>query len=273
MATHLPTSVRVFIVMAFSIGTVPPWAHAVKYAFVTSATTDGSINEGAFPTGIASANEICRRLAQSAGSIIPAANQAGPWLAWLSTSTPSSPSTTFTQATVPYLRTDGTQIAANWSGLISGTLTAPLVLDETGATTPHTFSWTGTLLTRGPSLGVLCGDWTASVAFWVKGDPGYPRGSGPLDAAGALRTTSSVLLFSTGGSPGGTGILHGRVKRGAKRTHPTQGKSADGALLVDGTFLLQTTPFSSSPAPTHRNQRCTYSPSREESIGSSGSCS
>ena len=158
MATHLPTSVRVFIVMAFSIGTVPPWAHAVKYAFVTSATTDGSINEGAFPTGIASANEICRRLAQSAGSIIPAANQAGPWRAWLSTSTPSSPSTTFTQATVPYLRTDGTQIAANWSGLISGTLKAPLTLDETGATTPHTFSWTGTFPTGGPSLGVLCGD-------------------------------------------------------------------------------------------------------------------
>ncbi len=139
---------------------MPPWAHAVKYAFVTSEIQDGSINEGAFPTGIDSANEICRRLAQSAGSIIPAADQAGPWLAWLSTSTPSSPSTTLTQATVPDLKTDGAQIAADGSYLISGTLQSNLSRDETGSIRAG-FRWAGTttLGTPGPTH---CLDWTTT---------------------------------------------------------------------------------------------------------------
>ena len=137
MATHLPTSMRVFIVMAFTIGTVPPWAHAVKYAFVTSETTDGSIDETGSAPGIASANAICTRLANSAGSIIPVPNQAGPWRAWLSDAR-SSPLTTFTLATVAYLRPgDNPQIAANWSGLISGIVQPLRNTDEQGIPPPQ----------------------------------------------------------------------------------------------------------------------------------------
>ena len=68
MATHLPTSMRVFIVMAFTIGTVPPWAHAVKYAFVNKRRlrTAASTRPASAP-GIASANAICTRCSEFSG--------------------------------------------------------------------------------------------------------------------------------------------------------------------------------------------------------------
>ena len=164
MATYLRTSVRVFIVMAFAIGTMTPWSHAVKYAFVTSETTDGSIDEAGSAQGIDSANAICTRLARSAGSIIPAANKADPWLAWLSSFT-SSPSTTFVEAIVPYVRTDGMQIAANWPGLTSGTLLAPLNLDETGTLVVNAAAWTGTR-PDGSLHPATCGDWKVANSIF-----------------------------------------------------------------------------------------------------------
>ncbi len=157
---------------------MPPWAHAVKYAFVTSETTGGSIDEPLFATGIDSANEICRRLAQSTASTIPALNQAGPWLAWLSTST-TSPSTTFIEAIVPYVRTDTTQIAANKTGLLSGNLQAPIRRDETGAVI-STFVWPGTTPLGDPAAS-LCGDWAAQAG---------------LGRIGSTSTTDSTWSFA-----------------------------------------------------------------------------
>ena len=179
MATHLPTSMRVFIVMAFTIGTVPPWAHAVKYAFVTSETTDGSIDETGSAPGIASANAICTRLANSAGSIIPVPNQAGPWRAWLSDAR-SSPLTTFTLATVAYLRPgDNAQIAANWSVLISGTLQARLNTDEQGIP-PQQVAWPGpTASDTLPPCTTPCGAWTVGTsADGLRGPLGLPSLTG-----------------------------------------------------------------------------------------------
>ncbi len=54
--------------------------------------------------------------------------QRGP-LAWISDST-GSPSTRFTHASVPYALVDGTPIAINWAGLISGNLLRPINLTE-----------------------------------------------------------------------------------------------------------------------------------------------
>ena len=169
MIIRLRMFVRVLIV-ALVIGSVTPWAHAAKYVFVTSEETDGSIDEVGFATGIASANAICTRLAQSAGSIIPAANQAGPWFAWLSTST-SDPATTFVQATVPYLLTDGTQIAPNWLGLIDGSLDAALNLTESGNILPGpapVYTATNVLGIKQAS-GQNCSNWTNTGSLAVIG--------------------------------------------------------------------------------------------------------
>ena len=260
--------------MAFTIGTVPPWAHAVKYAFVTSETTDGSIDETGSAPGIASANAICTRLANSAGSIIPVPNQAGPWRAWLSDARSSPLDDIYTgNGRLPPTRRQRPDC---------GKLVR---VNKRDAPSPPQHGRTR----HPPTTGCLDGQPEylnpGQYHMWrldrrdvglrptrnVRPPPRPRSLDGRQESACVMQLTS--VRFPAGGSPSGTESLHGRVKRGSTPTHPTQGKSADGALLVDGTFLLQMEPLSPSPAPTHRNQRCTYSPSREESIGSSGSCS
>ena len=73
----------------------------------------------------------------------PAAGLPGTYLAWLSDDT-GSPSTRFVQATVPYVRTDGTLIANNWADLTDGTLAAPLNRDESGTDIGSDSVWSDT---------------------------------------------------------------------------------------------------------------------------------
>ena len=74
-----------------------------KCVFVSSTLHTGDLG------GLTGADAICNNLAEAAG--FP-----GTYMAWLSDSS-ASPSTLFTQATVPYRRVDGTQVADDWTEL------------------------------------------------------------------------------------------------------------------------------------------------------------
>lgn len=89
-------------------------------AFVTSQNYTGNLG------GLAGADAICQGLADAA--CLP-----GTYAAWLSTTT-ASPSTRFTQQTVPYRLVTGTIVADNWTDLTDGSLDSALTLDERGQT-------------------------------------------------------------------------------------------------------------------------------------------
>ena len=115
-------------------------------AFVTSQTYSGNLG------GVAGADAQCQQLAEAAGL-------SGQYKAWLSDGT-SSPATTFTHSTGPYVRTDGTQIAANWADLIDGELDVPLDRDEHQNVPPNNPGpWTGTN-SDGTSEAPNCAGWT-----------------------------------------------------------------------------------------------------------------
>ncbi len=124
-------------------------------AFVSSSTHRGdSIG------GLNGADTICQGLASAAGL-------SGTFKAWLSDST-GSPSTRFTQASTPYVRIDGAQIADSWADLTDGTLDNPLNLDENGVGV-RTQTWTGTE-TDGTALTNHCNNWVGTP-FGTIGDP------------------------------------------------------------------------------------------------------
>jgi hypothetical protein len=131
-------------------------------AFISSA---GLI--GASIGGLDSADAFCQSLAGAAGL-------SGNFKAWLSDST-GSPSSRFTQASTPYVRTDGAQVAANWTDLADGNLDNPLNLDENGAIR-SSFTWTGTA-TDGTALANHCNDWTNLAALGAMGNPGSTGGT------------------------------------------------------------------------------------------------
>ena len=158
--------------VTLAVGLLASWSHAQnRIVFVTSETTDGSIQDsGSSNTGIQGADDICNRLAALATPPLDTTN--GTYKAWLSTST-TSPSTTFTQATVPYVRTDGTQIAADWTNLTDGGLDAPINRDESGNNPgADSFVWTGTT-TSGTPAGQNCANWTSAtgsggIGQWIQ---------------------------------------------------------------------------------------------------------
>jgi hypothetical protein len=92
-----------------------------KCVFVTSTIATGNLG------GLAGADGICQTRAGASGSLAAP----GTYLAWLSDNT-ASPSTRFTQASVPYKRVDGTTIADDWSDLTDGSLDVPIAIDEAG---------------------------------------------------------------------------------------------------------------------------------------------
>jgi hypothetical protein len=86
--------------------------------------------------GVAVADAACQSLATAAGLI-------GTYRAWLSVPG-NTPALRFTHATVPYRRTDGIQIAANWTDLTDGTIANFISVDELGNPWPTAQSFTGT---------------------------------------------------------------------------------------------------------------------------------
>lgn len=129
--------------------------------FVTSSLQASNLG------GLAGADAICQNRASAAG--LP-----GTYLAWLSNAS-ASPSTRFTQATVPYVLVNGSTVADNWSDLTSGSLNHAINITETGgdSTGPNISVWTNTLITGAASSVASsgsCDNWTSAsnaIAGWV----------------------------------------------------------------------------------------------------------
>ena len=85
--------------------------------------------------GVAGADATCNTLAANAGL-------SGNFKAWLGTFG-SSPLSHFTHTSVPYVLTDGTQVARDFFQLISGVLENHIDLDENGDPADGDFVWTG----------------------------------------------------------------------------------------------------------------------------------
>lgn len=103
--------------------------------------------------GVTGANAKCQALAD-------AAKLGGTWAAWLSTSSTDDPSSRFSHSVGPYRLLDGTILAGDWNELVSGTLRAPIQIEENG----HTIAlpvevWTGTS-SNGNAFGLGCDGFT-----------------------------------------------------------------------------------------------------------------
>jgi hypothetical protein len=87
--------------------------------------------------GLLGADDVCNNLAQDAG--LP-----GTYKAWVS-NVFGSPASRFHQNAGPYVLTDGTRIANNWSDLTDGSLLAPIKVMENGQPYAENYLvWTGT---------------------------------------------------------------------------------------------------------------------------------
>ncbi len=149
----------------------------IKTAFVTSTTMNGNLG------GVAGADAICNQHATAAGLT-------GTFKAWISDAT-TSPSTSFAQSPLPYVRTDGTQIASNWADLVDGTLAAPLENDEFGNVVTHNalngFAWTATS-SSGTLVGTRhCNSWGLANGS----NQGFKGNTSSASAAWSLRPGSS----------------------------------------------------------------------------------
>jgi hypothetical protein len=145
-----------------------------KRVFVSSQTMpNGGLGS------VARADATCAQLAATAGL-------EGVWRVWLSDAR-TSPALRFTRSSRPYLLLDGTQVAASWAALTSGTLEHAIDVFETGVAAPPGASlqvWTGTT-PAGSASGVTCGNWTNN-------SPGLPSGEVGLSDRRDGRWTQAV---------------------------------------------------------------------------------
>lgn len=137
---------------------------ATKKVFVSSALYTGDLG------GLDGADAKCQALAS-------AANLGGTYRAWLSDTT-GSPSTRFTQSTVPYVLVDGTKIADNWADLTDGNLAATISKTETGGAAPqgsvgcppgNPTVWSATTASGTlASAGLTCSNWSSTNggSYW-----------------------------------------------------------------------------------------------------------
>jgi len=207
MKTSIRLTSLAFLVLAVSLPTSAALAQT-KIAFVTSETTDGSIDEPGFATGIASADAICNRLAAAASpATISASAVADGFKAWLSDSS-SSPLSTFTQATVPYVLVGGTQIAPNWTGLVDGLLDEPIRLSEHGVQPAPPLNsvqvWTYTSASGADAgHGFNCLNWTdqSNVQFGGYGLSSHAIGSWTDSSARVCWELRHLYCFQQGSLP------------------------------------------------------------------------
>jgi cysteine-rich repeat protein len=89
-----------------------------RMAFVTAARMQGG------QVDISSANLTCQTEAMESG--LP-----GTYLAWFGSGA-MGPAQTFIHSSVPYVRVDKMQVAADWNALVSGMLELPISLDASG---------------------------------------------------------------------------------------------------------------------------------------------
>jgi hypothetical protein len=121
----------------------------LRRVFVTSKTMTPDFG------GLSQADAICMTAASSLG---------GNWKAWLSTSSTSAASR-LEHATVPYKLLDGTEIAADWTHLTSGTLLHAIDLDEHKNLFATATVATGTDAS-GNATSHTCADWTNKTSSY-----------------------------------------------------------------------------------------------------------
>ena len=125
-----------------------------KYAFVSK-----TIGHGAYPAwgSLAGANAVCQTEAD-AGTV-----PSGTYTAWLSDDT-SSPATSFTQSAVPYVNTNGDQIAPDWAGLTDGSLDNAIKWAADGTDMTGTGLWvmTNTNIAGLPHSSANCNNYSSS---------------------------------------------------------------------------------------------------------------
>jgi len=123
--------------------------------FLTSTVYFG--NMGGAPSGIAGGDAQCNLRAAAVG--LP-----GTFKAWLSDGGSVSPSTSFTQSSGPYVRTDGLVVASNWADLTDLSLLEAINRDEFGTVSAAGFAWSGGSSNGGqsPVPGYVCLGWTSA---------------------------------------------------------------------------------------------------------------
>ena len=124
------------------------------FAFVRERTVfvTSTLHAGDFG-GIAGADAVCAARASSAGLT-------GTYLAWIGEGV-TNPASRFSQTDV-FVRPDAVSIAGSWGDLIDGTLSAPINVDETGATVAAASPvWTG-VTSSGLSTQPRCLEWTSA---------------------------------------------------------------------------------------------------------------
>lgn len=131
-----------------------------QVVFATSSKQNGDLG------GADGADAICAERAAAAGLT-------GTFKAWLS-SPDMSAGDRLSHASIPYARTDGAEVAADWQDLVDGELAAPINRDENGERIAGDV-WTGTLAS-GASAEFTCAGFT---------DPDTIGVCGSSDARGA----------------------------------------------------------------------------------------
>ncbi len=119
-----------------------------KTVFLASGSFTGNLG------GLSGADATC----QSQGAGLGAGFT---FKAWLSDSTTTA-AARLTHSLGPYLLVNGTPVANNWNGLVSGALLHEIDMYASGATAPQTTVRTGTT-TAGAYSGMSCLDWRSSA--------------------------------------------------------------------------------------------------------------
>ena len=152
-----------------------------KRVFISSTKTQSNFGS------LAAADAICQSDAASA-------SLGGTWKAWLSTGTTSAASR-LSHASVPYQLVDGTEVAANWTALVSGaSLKNAIDLDEHGTYVTFNdssqlgYTWTGTSA-DGSSSGETCSDWTVTETCTSTNYFGTTGTDGNVDSRWTARGT------------------------------------------------------------------------------------
>ncbi len=147
--------------------------------------------------GLAGADAKCQAAADGSDSIVPS----GTYLAWLSDST-GSPSTRFTQSSSPYVDTQGSEIAADYTDLTDGSISGTIDHDETG-TRPLDDNqiWTNTGSdgtwppdeTEQPAAS--CNDWTSTAGVGRTGNTLNPSDGGWTDIESSRDCRATLPLY------------------------------------------------------------------------------
>jgi hypothetical protein len=170
---------------------VPP-----KRVFVTSNAYSGDLG------GLAGADAICQDLASKA--LLD-----GTYKAWLSSTTTTAASR-LTHVFVQYVLVNGVEVANGWNGLTSGTLLAPIDVNEKGGPAPTQSNfcgestaspvWTSTATngSLGTTQGATCNEWMgvtggAVLGFADRTDSGWTEGCASQGATSTICTGNAAL--------------------------------------------------------------------------------